>query len=332
MTDFLSMTVQQVEGLPETKAQEVLEAWVKAKKAELPQALAQSASKAHVKLAKKALYRLQSSGVEVVTESPKGSAPIIDLTPKNEFPAVLSMQLGTGERAFLFAVPIRGGGGLEVFQGIVSDEFGLAQFGSERANRALYRKRMEQLKTELTTRAMLVPMERLQLELGRAITLNERTKTPYGGEIEQALNSIGVSKKDPDFPIPAMEPGDSENREGGAALHAFPEVEQWLPSEKDLVTLSARVEAIRNGPLPLRDEQKDEKVKKLAHELAAEVFTPELRMLYARRLWYSAEVIEFQKRDADAALARAEARRLAHETTASRFLEQLFVKALPAKK
>ena len=51
MTDFLSMTVQQVEGLPETKAQEVLEAWVKAKKAELPLALAQSASKAHAKLA-----------------------------------------------------------------------------------------------------------------------------------------------------------------------------------------------------------------------------------------------------------------------------------------
>ena len=330
MTDFLSMTVQQVEGLPETKAQEVLEAWVKAKKAELPQALAQSASKAHVKLAKKALYRLQSSGVEVA-EAPKGPAPVIDLTPKNEFLAVLSMQLGTGERAFLFAVPIRAGG-LEVFQGIVSDEFGLAQFGSERANRNLYRKRMEQLKTELTTRAMLVPMERLKLELGRAITLNERTKTPYGGEIEQALSRIGVSKQDPDFPIPALEPGDSENREGGAALHAFPEVEQWLPSEKDLVTLSARVDAIRNGPLPLSDEQKEEKVKTLARELAAEVFTPELRMLYARRLWYSAEVIESQKRDADAAMARAEARRLAHETGPSRFLEQLFVKALPAKK
>ena len=330
MTDFLSMTVQQVEGLPEAKAQEVLEAWVKAKKAELPQALAQSGSKTHVKLAKKALYRLHSSGVEVA-EAPKEAAPVIDLTPKNEFPAVLSMQLGTGERAFLFAVPIRAGG-LEVFQGIVSDEFGLAQFGSERANRNLYRKRMDQLKTELTTRAMLVPMERLQLELGRAITLNERTKTPYGGEIEQALSRIGVSKQDPDFPIPALEPGDSQNREGGAALHAFPEVEQWLPSEKDLVTLSARVDAIRNGPLPLNDEQKEEKVKKLAHELAAEVSTPELRMLYARRLWYSAEVIEFQKRDAEAAMARAEARRLAHETTASGFLEQLFVKALPAKK
>ena len=63
MTDFLTMTAKQVEALPEAKAQEVLDAWVKAKKIELPQELTQSASKVHAKLAKKALYRLQSSGV-----------------------------------------------------------------------------------------------------------------------------------------------------------------------------------------------------------------------------------------------------------------------------
>lgn len=329
MTDFLSMTAAQVEGLPEAQAQEVLEAWVKAKKPELAQALAHSPSKVHAKLAKKALYRLQSSGVAIVNEAPREAAPVIEL-PRNEFPGVLSMQLGTGERAFLFGVPLRAGG-LEVFQGIVSDEFGLAQFGSERSNRNLYRKRMEQLRSDPSARVMLVPMERMQLELGRAITLNERSKTPYGGEIEQALNRVGVRKQDPDFPIPPLEPGDAEGRESGAALHQLFEIEQWLPSEKDLAVLSARVDAIRNGPLPLSDEQKEEKVKAIARELAGEVFTPELRLLYARRLWYTAEVVEFQGRTAEAAQARAEARRLVHETAPSRFAEQLFEKALPKK-
>lgn len=326
MTDFLEMTAKQVEGLPEAKAQEVLQAWVKAKKPELPQALTRSSSKVHAKLAKKALYRLQSSGVAVAAEAPK-EAFVLDLSMRNEFPGVLSMQLGTGERAFLFGTPIRGGG-LEVFQGIVHDEFGLAQIGSDRANRNLYRKRMEQLQQDQSARVMLVPFERMQLELGRAITLNQRSKTPYGAEIEQALNRLGVTPQEPDFPIPPLEPGDAEGRGEGAKLHQIFEVEQWLPSEKDLVTLTAQVDALRTMPLPLSEAQKDEKMQQLARTLAAEVFTLPVRMIYARRLWYTAEVIDFQKRPADAALARAEARRLAHETLPSRFAEELFVKVL----
>ncbi len=327
MTDFLSMTAQQVEGLPEAQAQEVLEAWVKAKKPELPQALAGSASKPHVKLAKKALYRLQSSGVAVETARPSAPPSTAPEPPKNEFPAVLSMQLGTGERAFLFAIPVKGGG-IEVFQGIVSDEFGIAQLGSERANRNRYRKRIDELKSGGTERVMLVPIERLKLELGRAITLNERSKTAYGAEVEQALSRIGVSKEDPDFPIEPLQPGDAEGRENGAAMHELFEVGQWLPSEKDLTVLTARVDAIRKGPLPLSDEQKETRVKALTRELAHEVFTPPVRLLYARRLMYTAEVIEAQQRPAEAAFCRAEARRLAHETAPSRFAEQLFEKAL----
>ena len=250
---------------------------MKAKNPELPQALALSASKAHVKLAKKALYRLQSSGVELASGAPSISTVGLELNPKNEFPGVLSMQLGTGERAFLFAIPMRAGG-LEVFQGILSDEFGLVQLGSERANRNLYRKRMEQLKSDSAVRVMLVPIERIKLELGRAITLNERTKTTISGEFEQALHRIGVAAQDPDFPIPALEPGDAESRESGAQLCSLVEVEQWLPSEKDLVTLTARVDAIRTGPLPLSDEQKETKIKALTHELAAEAFTPAVRL------------------------------------------------------
>jgi hypothetical protein len=331
MTDFLTMTAKQVETLPEGKAQEVLEAWVQAKKVELPQELTRSASKAHAKLAKKALYRLQSSGVAgAVVEAPK-EVYVLDLSLKNDFPGVLSMQLGTGERAFMFAVPLRGGG-LEVFQGIVHDELGLAQIGSDRSNRNLYRKRMDQLQADQSARVMLVPFPRLQLELGRALAMTLRRKASIDGEVEHTLHRLGITPQDPDFPIPTLEPGDGEGREDGAKLHELFDVGQWMPSEKDLVALTAQVDAIRTGPLPLSDEQKEAKYLELARALAAEVFTPPVRMIYARRLWYTGEVSDFHQRPDDAARVRAEARRLAHETVPSRFAEELFVKVLATMK
>ena len=102
------MTAQQVEALPEKEAGQVLDAWVKAKRSELPAALRESTSKAHARLAKKALYQLQSSGV-TVAEPPKPAAPSVEVKESNDFPAVLSHQISSGERAFFFAVPFRGG-------------------------------------------------------------------------------------------------------------------------------------------------------------------------------------------------------------------------------
>lgn len=324
--DFLSMTVQQVEGLPEAKVQEVLAAWVKAKKSELPLALTQSSSKVHAKLAKKALYQLQSSGVQAVVERPSGEAEQVPVAgSKNEFPAVLSMQLGTGERAFLFAVPVPGGG-LELYQGVTHDEFGLAQFGSERSNRNAYRKHLKQLGSDKGARVMFVPWERMQAELGRAITLNARTKTEYNSEIGAALDALGVKPLPPEIEIPALESGDAESAEDGAALHSLYEVEQWMPSEKDLINLTYRADAIKMLPTP--EAQKAGKLEELAKKLASEVFTPEVRAVYARRLWYTAELVESLERKDDAKKLRAEARRLANQTTASRFAEQLFVKVL----
>ncbi len=322
------MTAQQVEALPEPKAQEVLSAWVKAGRTELPSALRESASKAHARLAKKALYQLQSSGVTVEekrVESPEQPAP-----PTNPLPAVLSHQLGTGERAFFFAVPLRGGTGLEVFQGVVHDEFGIAQIGSEKANRQQYRKRMKELETDPNSQIMLVPFERLQLELGRAMTLNERTKTEYGTDITLMLERLKVTPQDPDVVIPPLEAGDDASRDAALALHELAEVKEWMPSEPDLVVLSSQVSAL--DVLPMDEAKKLEKKETLAKSLAEQIFTPAVRLVYARRLWYSAELFDNRGRPADAALARAEARRLAHETTPSRFAEQLFVKVVPSIK
>lgn len=320
------MTAQQVEALPEAEARAVLEAWVKAKRPELPSALRDSSSKPHARLAKKALYQLQSSGVTV--EEKRDAAPAAPVeSPLSAFPAVLSSQLGTGERAFFFAVPLRGGTGIEVFSGVVHDEFGLAQINNEKANRAQYRRRLKELESDPDSKVMLVPHERLKLELGRAISLNARTKTEYGTEVSLMLERLKITPQDPDVAIPPLEAGDAGSREEGAKLHELAEITEWLPSETDLVMLSSQVGAL--DVLPLDAEKKQEKKETLAKTLAHQLFTPEVRLTYARRLWYTAELLDNRGRPEDAAKARAEARRLAHETEPSRFAEQLYVKALP---
>lgn len=319
------MTKEQVEAMAEPQAAEVLAAWVKAKRSELPTALIGSSSKAHAKLAKKALYQLQSAGVQTEASKPEGAPVNVESAP-TEFEAVLSMQLGSGERAFLGAIPIRGGG-IEVFTGLVHDELGIAQIGSERSNRGNWRKHMLALKNDKKTRHMVVPFSRLQLELNRALWITRETKTDLETNIEEGLSRLGITPVDPNFALPPMEAGDAEGGADGAELFKLFEFEQWLPSEKDLAALAQQVEAVKI--LPLDEAAKTEKSLKICRDLAAEVFTPTVRTLYARRLVYAAELLEKNGSAADAKRVLAEARRLAHGTTPSAFAEQLFIKALP---
>ncbi len=323
------MTAAQVEALPENDAQKVLEAWVKAGRTELAVSLRESSSKAHARLAKKALYQLQSSGVAVEAQPVKREDAPIE-PPVNQLLGVLSSQIGSGERAFFFAVPIRGGQGIEIFQGIVHDQFGLLQIGSERTNRNLYRARLRQLEADPRSGVMLVPFPRVKLELGRAMTLNARTKTEYQTDVGHTLERLGITPQDPDVAIPPLEPTDAASRADGATLHLLPEIAEWAPSEADLVVLSSQVGAL--DVLPIDGAAKEAKKETLARTFAQQLFTPELRLLWARRLWYTGELLENRGRNDDAARARAEARRLAHETEASPFAEELFVKVLPQLK
>lgn len=323
-TDFLSMTATQVEALPEPQAAEVLGAWVKARRAELPLAVAGSASKPHAKLAKKALYQLQSTGVAVEEARPAApTAPAEE--PKNDFQGVISGVLGTGDRALFFATPRRGGG-LDTWQGIVNDEFGLVQIERAFANRGAYRQRMKQLAAGQGGTVAFVSFERMQVELGRALTRNERTQTELNAEVRAELRRLDIHPLPAEVELPALEAGDEATREAGAALHDTVEIGQWHPSEAHLAALTARVEALKALPLP--PEERREKAHKEARAACAEHFDPAMRARYAQRLWAMGEFFELTARPAQAQAARAEARRLAHETTPSRFAERLFEKAV----
>ncbi|MEW5737461.1 MAG: hypothetical protein AB1938_00970 [Myxococcota bacterium] len=329
MSDFLTMTAEQVEGLAPDQVETVLAAWVKAKRTELPEALAGSRSKPVAKLAKKALYQLKSLGLEVKDTQAPASAP----QPKTEesadpsgLPAVLSPIVGTGERAILFATPVRGGG-LEIFQGIVSDEFGLVQLGSGSTNRNTYRGQMKALERDGVLKVLKVPLSRMKLELGRAMTMNERSGTRLPDEWETALRKVGVTPQDPDVPIPPPEPDDEREAEKAGTLHDEPELGQWMPSEAELAKLGQIASEVKASPLALSEAQKAEQLAHRAVALAREFLTPDKRRLYARRLWANAEILEASGRAAQAKLARAEARRLFHTSEPSRFIERMYTRA-----
>ncbi|MEW6434248.1 MAG: hypothetical protein AB1730_22330 [Myxococcota bacterium] len=328
MSDFLTMTPEQVEGLPQDQAEAVLAAWVKARRTELPEALSGSKSKPLAKLAKKALYQLKSQGLEVKDPSApaRAEAKAQESSEPAGLPGVLSPVVGTGERAILFAAPLRGGG-LEIFQGIISDEFGLVQFGTGQTNRNIYRARVRELERDGALKVLKVPLSRMKEELGRAMTLNERSGTKLPDEWETSLRKLGIVPLDPEVPVPALEADDARDAERAASLHEEPELNQWMPGEAELAALAEKAQEVRSSPLALTDAQKAEQLAKKATALAREFLTPERRKLYARRLWFTAELFDATERGAQAALARAEARRLFHGTEPSAFIDRMFLKA-----
>jgi hypothetical protein len=319
MSDALSLTAAQVEKMNEQDAQAALAAWVKARRAELPEALASSKSKPHAKLAKKALYELRSSGLAVATPKPAEALAAPIQTPVEEFPCVLSAILGTGERAVFFVRPVRGGG-LDVYQGIINDERGVMQLEGGTAKRAAYRKRIDELQSDPTLKVLLVPWERMALELGRALTMNERTMTKPAEGAMDLLRKLAITPANPDWDVPAPVTGDDALVATAAGLHETPELTQWLPSEPAIADLGTRVEDLELANEP----QKVELARAKAHETAGTYLTVERRKTYARRLWAMAELFDRTERPQVGELARAEARHLFHGTTPSRFIEAMF--------
>ncbi|MCA3011121.1 MAG: hypothetical protein INH41_01845 [Myxococcaceae bacterium] len=326
MTDPLSMTVAQVEALDEAQAAAVLAAWVKAKQAALPEALARSASKPHAKLAKKALYQLKSGGVAVAPVAPAFADAPAPLPSKedDELHGTISSVLGTGDRALFFCRPIRGGG-LELYQAIVSDTFGVVQFARVQSNRAVYRARIRQLRAEGALSLLYCPLPRILEELGRGVSMNERSGTALGQDMSDGLRELGVVALDPEWSVPAPGPADVELAGSSAALFDEREISEWLPPETQLAELSEKSAALKAAAADTSTFERQR--AELAETISRAFFTPALRRVFGRRLWLMAELFEQQGRRPAAALARATASTLFHEAAHLPFATSLFTRA-----
>lgn len=308
--DPLKMTAADVEKLPEAQALEVIAAHVKAKQKDLPEALAASASKPLQRAAKKALYQLRSSGVAIEEPAaPAGPQPDVAPSASAELPGMISPILGTGETMLFFGKTARTGG-VEFYQAILHDEFGVQQLDQLHTNRSRYRK---QVKTIVKDRQVIeVPYARIVEELARAWGQNLRAKNGLPDAAYQNLHRLRVTPDETEPTLPPVEPGDAALAEKSASLHTEPELKQWLPSEEQLAAIGLE----------------DHPEEKLGEKTEA-FFTPEVLKLYARRLWKMAEFLEKTDRPEPAAIARAQARKMFHEPKShGPFGRQLFDKVL----
>jgi hypothetical protein len=317
MNDVMTLSAEQVEAMDEAQTQQVLAAWVKARRSELPEALGASKSKLHSKLAKKALYQLQSSGVAVQARPVAEAGPAPLTRPPEEFHAALSAIIGTGERAIFFGRPKRGGG-FDSYQGILSDELGVLQLNQSFSSRAAYRKHIDTLEHHATLKVLITTFERVKLELSRALTLNERSGQALPQEAGEIVRALALSPADPDWPVPAPLETDEAVARGAGALLEVPELQQWLPSEPALLALAERVSPPGGAPLEA------EAAEACAREEAVSYLTAARRKVYSRRLWSMGELLEHSQRAPLGVIACAEARRLFHTSAPSVFFEAMF--------
>lgn len=318
------MTTEEAEKLSEEKLAAVLADAVKSKAAALPEALAKSKNKAVARAAKKALYQLKSSGVAVAVQAPQGEQPKI-ARDVSEMPALLSVILGTGERALFFVKARPHAAGLDMYQAIIHDELGVQQLDRGDTKRATYTKHLETIRGSQPN-VLEVPLERALEELGIAWAVNARAKAGMSPEMESNLRRLGVVaiEKWPDLPPP--EAADAALTARAGNLHDEPELTSWLPGQQGIQMLSARLDEVDTGLLQLSEAQKHEsRMQKVA--LTAAELTLEQRRLYAHRLWRMAEVFERTGRADQGKVARAEARLLFHDAKApSKFIEKTFEK------
>ncbi len=317
--DPLKLSAADVEKLPEAQALEVLAAHVKAKHKELPEALAASKSKPLARAAKKALYQLRSSGVAIAEAAVETGPQITIGGAAAELPGLLSPVLGTGERLVFFGRPARGGG-VEFYQAVIHDEFGLQQLDRGETNRSRYRRQQKQI---VQGREVIeVPFKRILEELAFGWGQNLRAKNGLPEGAYQNLHYLRVTPNEAQLEIPKPEKGDEELAAKSGGLHDEPEIQSWLPAEAQIDALGKELETLKGQSAP--QPAIDEKVK----QLAAGYFTPSVRELYARRLWRQSEFFEKTARPDAARLTQAQARVLFHTGDFGGFGLRLFQKVI----
>jgi hypothetical protein len=178
-------------------------------------------------------------------------------------------------------------------------------------------------------RAIEVPLEEAKVLLADAAALNLSTRTGYPPGAEEALRHFGITPaaRTADIPVPAD--ADAGLAAQGAALHDEPEIRAWLPPVEALRALALKQQEIATSQLYINEAQRREQ---LAHQtrLSAEgFFTPQVRRLYAQRLWTMGEFLDRTDRRHAAQVAFAESKRLFHQAPGlSAFSMKLFDKVV----
>lgn len=326
---ILKKTASELAQLPAEALEAALKAFVKAKRSDVPLALAAAPNKSVARAARKALYQLRSEGVaDAQAPAPRPSSPVAAAPTddaERELPAILSSILGTGERALVFALP-NFGGGLSMYQCIVSEAHGIERLEQGETNRGKYRRHLKALSDDTTVCFGTLADVREELAVGLAE--NGRSKTPLSPEASAILRRLGVTAREAWPALPAPTPEEQALLPKSSRLHDEPEIKGWLPPETMMQILGNRLQEVDASPLALSPAQQAEQRHQKALVTAREFFTPQMRARYAHRLWRMAQVFDAHGRTDATALSRATAKALGQPGSLTSFEETLFLKVL----
>ncbi len=331
-TSPASAPAAEVLQLPEPLAEAVVEAAVQARSAALPQALSRIANRALAKSAKRAIYRLKSAGVEIPNEErPSGQTPPpAPAQPAEELPGVLSGITGEGERALICPHPLPGGG-VGLYQFVLSDEYGVVALEEGDTSRGGWRKQLKALRAGQAGRPVLeIGLPEARGRLGRAVGRNLATGRPFPPGLERAMRHLNVAPDESLEALPAPASEDLALSRSGQKLHQTPEIGAWLPPEAQIRAFADTLDAVENSVLELNAAQKAEQLRDGVARAWRALFRGDTARLYGLRLWDMADFFERTGRSDLGAIARAEARRIFHEVHEpfSPFAEFFFTKVL----
>lgn len=301
-----------VAALPHPLALAVIEAAIAHRSVELLNALTDKGlgSKELAKAAKKALHQLRSAGVEVpeARAASPAASPAAD-APAEELHSLLTPIDGTGDYGLIVVRPVPPK--IQLNEVVISDEHGAKQLERLTGPRSHYRAVMRTLNQHGPALVLELSEDEVRTELGYAVHRNHASSTAFPAGFHVLLGHFEVQPLERPA-LPPIEPSDALIASQASDLFNEPLLASWLPPEAELRRLAERLGEIDSGKIERTDAQRADQIQATLREEAARFFTPEIRQLYAQRLWLTARFLERFGEGGSSDIARSEARILFH--------------------
>jgi hypothetical protein len=292
------------------------------------------------KAARRALYRLQQSGITPTERAAPAATPESRAGQDDGTRAFASAFDGAGNFLLFFVLQDPDGGSPSFVQLLMNDGEGVTSFNGQRTPRREVEARIAQYEQQLEQGLALAEIEadygRWLLAEGRALSRRLRRETPPGlldwlPRIGEPRGEYPAAPVDSGFDADAMRADTSLDR-SAAALFALPWFDAWFFAVEDVLPWIQAWDQTGSSAIVLPENVRQERRERILTEAIPHLMTPEMQANYVRRLELSADILRRRGREAAAkqALYHALALSAEKQITESPFARALVQRSLEA--